>query len=78
MPGKKSRGSIEWESAIALAKEAKRNELLRTSSGYINGRNGESFAAGHSKRGKKGPINQDCFVIWEVEIHFFTKNLPFS
>ncbi|KAL8484920.1 hypothetical protein ACS0TY_027282 [Phlomoides rotata] len=63
--GKKSRSSIEWEAAINLGKEAKKNELLRTSSGSINGRNGKSFAAGHSKRGRKGPNNQDCFVIWE-------------
>lgn len=62
--GKKSRLGNGGEAAGVLAKEAKRNELLLTSSGAVNGRRGETFAAGYSKRGKKG-LNQDCFILWE-------------
>ncbi|PIN08409.1 Serine/threonine protein phosphatase [Handroanthus impetiginosus] len=63
-PGKKSRLGVGRKAATDLAKEAKRNELLLTSSGAINARNCKTFTAGYSKRGKKG-INQDCFVVWE-------------
>lgn len=62
---KKSRLGIGEVAANALVKEAKRNELLLTSSGAVNAKNNESFSVGYSKRGKKG-LNQDCFIMWEV------------
>lgn len=62
---KKSRLSTGGEAAVVLAKEAKRNELLLTSCGSINGRKSETFASSHSKRGKKG-LNQDSLIVWEV------------
>lgn len=62
---KKTRLGIGGEAAVVLAKEAKRNELLLTSSGSVNAKNKEAFSSGHSKRGKKG-LNQDCFILWEV------------
>ncbi|KAI3469337.1 hypothetical protein Pfo_026000 [Paulownia fortunei] len=63
-PGKKSRLGVGREAASDLEKEAKRNELVLTSSGVVNARKCENFAAAYSKRGKKG-LNQDCFIVWE-------------
>ncbi|PSS26508.1 Protein like [Actinidia chinensis var. chinensis] len=52
------------ETVEAMAKEAKKNELILRSSGtvYVNG--SDNFATIFSKRGEKG-VNQDCFIVWE-------------
>lgn len=49
----------------ALVKEAKRNELVLSSTGTIRTSKSTKHASVCSRRGSKG-INQDCFVIWEV------------
>lgn len=52
------------ETADALAKEAKKNELVLSSSGIVKSDKSNNFSSVCSKRGQKG-INQDCLVIWE-------------
>ncbi|OWM88136.1 probable protein phosphatase 2C 34 [Punica granatum] len=52
------------EAAIALAKEARRNELVLSSTGTIRNNKSSKFTSVCSKRGNKG-INQDSFVVWE-------------
>lgn len=62
--GKKSKHDhVGRETAVALAKEAKKNEMMLTSSGCVAGAS-HNLAVVFSKGGKKG-INQDRFVVWE-------------
>ncbi|KAL2459294.1 putative protein phosphatase 2C 73 [Forsythia ovata] len=61
---KKRRTDVGKQAADELVKEAKRKELMRTSSGVVNADKYNTFASVHSKRGKKG-INQDRFIVWE-------------
>ncbi|PWA83125.1 PPM-type phosphatase domain, Protein phosphatase 2C family [Artemisia annua] len=49
------------ETAEAMAKDAKKNDMILRSSGTINVNNFASFC---SKRGEKG-VNQDCCIVWE-------------
>lgn len=69
--GKKSRLDVGREAADALAKEARKNETMLTSSGIVNVSSSNNTASVHSKRGQKG-MNQDRFVVWEVWISLFT------
>ncbi|KAF4355611.1 hypothetical protein F8388_013028 [Cannabis sativa] len=63
--GSKSFGEdIGKETANALSKEAKKNELISRSSGIVKSQNSDNLSSIFSKRGKKG-INQDCLVVWE-------------
>ncbi|KAG9129790.1 hypothetical protein Leryth_016008 [Lithospermum erythrorhizon] len=48
----------------AMAKEAKKNDLILRSSGVINVDGSNNFASVCSKRGEKG-VNQDCLIVWE-------------
>ncbi|KAK4265814.1 hypothetical protein QN277_026816 [Acacia crassicarpa] len=48
----------------ALAKEAKKNELLLSSSGTVKSHKANTFASFFSKRGTKG-TNQDRLAVWE-------------
>jgi len=52
------------EAAEALAKEAKKNELMLRSSGIIKSEKSDNLSSVCSKRGKKG-MNQDCLIVWE-------------
>ncbi|GFZ07185.1 protein phosphatase 2C family protein [Actinidia rufa] len=52
------------EAVEAMAKEAKKNELILRSSGTVNVDGSNNFASVFSKRGEKG-VNQDCFLVWE-------------
>lgn len=52
------------EAAEAMAKEAKKNELILRSSGYVNVDGSNNFASVFSKQGNKG-VNQDCAIVWE-------------
>lgn len=63
--GKSCRNDTGREAAEALAKDAKKNELMLSSSGIIKSNKSRNFASVCSKRGQKG-INQDCAVVWEV------------
>ncbi|KAH7844211.1 hypothetical protein Vadar_025538 [Vaccinium darrowii] len=62
--GKKDKIDVGRETAAALAKEARKNELMLSSPGIVNGEGSNSLASVFSKRGQKG-MNQDCFVVWE-------------
>lgn len=53
------------EAVEAMAKMAKKNDLILRSSGAINVDGSRNFASVFSKRGEKG-TNQDCFIVWEV------------
>lgn len=53
------------EIADALAKEAKKSELMLSSPGTVNADGSDNFASVYSKRGRKG-VNQDCVTVWEV------------
>ncbi|GAB2277380.1 Probable protein phosphatase 2C 73 [Dionaea muscipula] len=52
------------EAADAMAKEAKKSDLILRSSGNISGNGSNSFATVYTKKGQKG-INQDCCIVWE-------------
>lgn len=53
------------ETAEAMAKEAKKNDLILCSSGIVNVDGSKNFASVFSRRGEKG-VNQDCCIVWEV------------
>lgn len=53
------------EAVEAMAKEAKKNDLMLCSSGTVNVDGSNNFASVFSKRGQKG-VNQDCCIVWEV------------
>lgn len=63
--GSNFRNNVGREAAEALAKEAKKNELMLRSSGIIKSEKSDNLSSVCSKRGKKG-MNQDCLVVWEV------------
>lgn len=52
------------EAAEALAKDAKRNEMMLSTPGIVKSNKSNNFASVFSKRGQKG-INQDCTVVWD-------------
>lgn len=62
--GKNSGDCGGREAAQAMAKDAKKNDLILCSSGTVNVDGSNNFASVFSKRGKKG-VNQDCFIVWE-------------
>lgn len=55
------------EAADALAKEARKSDLLSSSPGYVSVGGSDNFASVYSKRGRKGE-NQDSVIVWEVWI----------
>ncbi|XP_028081782.1 probable protein phosphatase 2C 73 [Camellia sinensis] len=56
----------ERESAESMVKESKKNELILRSSGTVHVNGSNNFASVFSKRGEKG-VNQDCFIVGEVD-----------
>ncbi|KAL8208893.1 hypothetical protein R6Q57_008305 [Mikania cordata] len=52
------------EAAEAMAKDAKKNAMILTSSGTINTHGSDNFVSVCTKRGQKG-VNQDCCIVWE-------------
>ncbi|GLT68682.1 hypothetical protein SLA2020_408910 [Shorea laevis] len=52
------------DAAAAMAKEAKKNDLILRSSGCVNVEGSNNFVSVFSKRGQKG-VNQDCAIVWE-------------
>lgn len=48
-----------------LAKEARKNELLLSSSGVVKANKDNSFVSVFTHRGQKG-VNQDRLIVWEV------------
>lgn len=63
--GRNSRKDAGRVAAEALAKDARKNELMLSSSGNVKSSKSDNFASVCSKRGQKG-INQDSSVVWEV------------
>lgn len=63
--GKKGRSDVGREAADALAKAAKKNDLLLSSSGIVNANWSSNYASTFSKRGQKG-MNQDSLIVWEA------------
>lgn len=63
--GRKDQTDVGKVAADALAKEARKNELMLSSTGIVHSAGSDNFASVFSKRGQKG-MNQDCFVVWEV------------
>ncbi|GKV31990.1 hypothetical protein SLEP1_g40636 [Rubroshorea leprosula] len=60
-----SRGNGDGrETADAMAKEAKKNDLILRSSGCVKVDGSNNFVSVFSKRGHKG-VNQDCAIVWE-------------
>lgn len=53
------------EAAEAMAKDAKKNEMILRSSGTVNVKGSDNFASVCSRKGEKG-VNQDCCIVWEV------------
>lgn len=66
--GRNPRKDAGREAAEALAKDARKNELMLSSSGIVKSNKSYNFASVCSKRGQKG-INQDSLVVWEVCMH---------
>ncbi|KAG6731719.1 hypothetical protein I3842_01G143300 [Carya illinoinensis] len=64
--GKNYENDVGRETAKTLAKEARKNELILSSSGTVKSNKSNNFASVCSKRGKKG-INQDRLIVWEGE-----------
>ncbi|XP_031277161.1 probable protein phosphatase 2C 34 [Pistacia vera] len=62
--GKNCRNDSGREAAEALAKDAKKKELMLSSSGNIKSNKSNNFASVCSKRGQKGS-NQDSAIVWE-------------
>lgn len=59
-------GSCDGRDAVeAMAKDAKKNDLILRTSGIVNVDGSKNLASVFSKRGQKG-VNQDCFIVWEV------------
>lgn len=52
------------EAADALAKDARKSDLLSSSPGYVSVGGSDNFASVYSKRGRKGE-NQDSVIVWE-------------
>ncbi|GMN43968.1 hypothetical protein TIFTF001_013168 [Ficus carica] len=52
------------EAAEAMAKDAKKLDLILRTSGTVNADGSNNFASVFSKRGQKG-VNQDCCIVWE-------------
>lgn len=57
----------------ALAKEARKNELLLTSSGIVKSSKANNVASVFTKKGHKR-FNQDGFIVWEVCHAYFQHN----
>ncbi|CAI9119039.1 OLC1v1020693C3 [Oldenlandia corymbosa var. corymbosa] len=60
-------GGSGKEAADSMAKEARKNGMLLTSSGFINSNrssNDNVMVSAYSKKGQKGP-NQDRLVVWQ-------------
>ena len=63
--GRDSEKDVGRKAVEALAKEARKNELLLSSSGIVKSANSNSFGSVFSKKGQKG-VNQDRLVVWKV------------
>ncbi|KAI4349926.1 hypothetical protein L6164_010467 [Bauhinia variegata] len=62
--GKSSERCDGREAAEAMAKDAKKNDLILCTSGNVSVGGSNNFCSVFSKRGNKG-VNQDCCVVWE-------------
>ena len=63
--GRNSQKDTGKEAAEALAKDARKKELMLSSSGIVKSSKSDNFTSVCSRRGQKG-TNQDSSVVWEV------------
>ncbi|KAK7329490.1 hypothetical protein VNO77_23660 [Canavalia gladiata] len=61
---KSSRKDGGRKAVEALAMEARKNELILSSSGIVKSARTNNLACLFTKNGQKG-VNQDCFIVWE-------------
>lgn len=59
------------EAAGAMVKDAKKNDLILRSSGFVKVDGSNNFASVFSKRGQKG-VNQDRAIVWEVTMFVYS------
>ncbi|KAL4303826.1 hypothetical protein GQ457_10G013170 [Hibiscus cannabinus] len=59
-----SNGDDGRDSVETMAKDAKKNDMILRSSGFVNADGSNNLASVFSKRGQKG-VNQDCAIVWE-------------
>lgn len=59
--------------AEELAKEARKSELLLSSSGVVRSTKAKNFASMFTNRGRKG-VNQDRLLVWEVRQPLFSSH----
>ncbi|XP_047328152.1 probable protein phosphatase 2C 34 [Impatiens glandulifera] len=52
------------EAVDDIVTEAKKNDLILRSSGFVSVEGSNNFASVFSRRGEKG-VNQDCCIVWE-------------
>ena len=69
-----NKNDVGRETAEKLAKEAKKNELILSSSGTVKANKSNNLVSVCSKRGMKG-INQDCLIVWEVCYYMFNVDI---
>ncbi|KAL8166356.1 hypothetical protein V2J09_007855 [Rumex salicifolius] len=62
--GSESISTNARDSVEELVKEAKKNDLILRSSGFVNFEGSNNLASVYMKRGQKG-TNQDCCIVWE-------------
>ncbi|KAL3632749.1 putative protein phosphatase 2C 73 [Castilleja foliolosa] len=62
---KSPKNSCDGREAVdAMAKDAKKNDLILRTSGIVSIDGSKNMASVFSKRGEKG-VNQDCYIVWE-------------
>ncbi|KAK8698061.1 hypothetical protein V6N13_114192 [Hibiscus sabdariffa] len=59
-----SNGDDRRDAVKTMAKDAKKNDMILRSSGFVNADGSNNLASVFSKRGQKG-VNQDCAIVWE-------------
>ncbi|KAL2491994.1 putative protein phosphatase 2C 73 [Abeliophyllum distichum] len=64
MSPKRTKNCDGREAVEDMGKDAKKNELILTTSGTVNVERSQNFASVFTKRGQKG-VNQDCCIVWE-------------
>ncbi|GMI99007.1 E Growth-Regulating 2 [Hibiscus trionum] len=67
-----SNGDDGREAVETMPKDAKKNDMILRSSGFVNADGSNNLASVFSKRGRKG-VNQDCAIVWEVSQKTSTK-----
>lgn len=70
---KNCKGEDGRKAAEELAKEARKNELLLSSSGVVKSTKADNLVSMFTNRGRKG-VNQDRLLVWEVRQPLFSSH----